>query len=138
MVESLEVERDPVLEALTNLSEVATSSASDLAELNEDLAILRRNRLQGWTWRRIIADTDSPNPLSLLTKIAADLARACGGFRRALAVGLRREGLQVTEIATLFEVSRQRVSALLRPVGTAGTDDTDDSEEVEEPASEAM
>jgi hypothetical protein len=135
MVDSLEVEQDPVLEALTNLSEIATSSASDLAELNEDLAILRRNRLQGWTWRRIVTDADSPNPLSLLTKIAADLARACGGFRRALAVGLRREGLQVTEIATLFEVSRQRVSALLRPGNTAGTEE---SQAPEEPASEAM
>jgi hypothetical protein len=135
MVDSLEVEQDPVLEALTNLSEVATSSASDLAELNEELAILRRNRLQGWSWRRIVADADSPNPLALLTKIAADLGRACGGFRRALAVGLQREGLQVTEIATLFEVSRQRVSALLRPTAAGGTDDP---EAEEEPATEAM
>jgi hypothetical protein len=142
MVDSLEVELDPVLLALTNLSEVATSSASDLAELNENLAILRRNRLQGWSWRRIIADAESPNPLALLTKIAADLARACGGFRRALAVGLRREGLQVTEIATLFVVSRQRVSALLRP--GAGGDGDGDGEEIDDPdsseesASEAM
>jgi hypothetical protein len=136
MVDSLEIERDPVLEALTNLSAVATSSANDLADLNEDLAILRRNRLQGWTWRRIITDANSPNPLSLLTKIAADLARACGGFRRALAVGLRREGLQVTEIAGLFEVSRQRVSALLRPPGVGGADEEVDA--VDELASEAM
>jgi hypothetical protein len=135
MVDSLELERDPVLEALTTLSEVATASASDLADLNEDLAILRRNRLQGWTWRRIIADAESPNPLSLLTKIAADLARACGGFRRALAVGLRREGLQVTEIASLFDVSRQRVSALLRP-GTPGL--TEELEELEESATESV
>src|ERR1700677_2073207 len=135
MVDSLEAQQDPVLEALANLSEVATTSASDLADLNEDLAILRRNRLQGWSWRRIIADDNSPNPLSLLTKIAADLARACGGFRRALALGMRREGLQGTEIATLFEVARQRVTALLRPGGAGGPDD---SEAPEEPASEAM
>jgi hypothetical protein len=138
MVDSLEVKQDPVLEALTNLSEVATSSANDLADLKEDLAVLRHNRLQGWSWRRIITDDNSPNPLSLLTKIAADLARACGGFRRALALGLRREGLQVTEIATLFEVSRQRVSALLRPGGAGGSEDSEESETPDEPASEAM
>jgi predicted XRE-type DNA-binding protein len=132
MTESLEVEQDPVLEALSVLSEVAISSASDLADLNEDLAGLRQSRLQGWTWRRIISDADTPNPLSLLSKIAADLARACGGFRRALAQGLRREGLQITEIASIFEVSRQRVSALIRSNGSSGTGES------EEPAPESM
>jgi predicted XRE-type DNA-binding protein len=127
MAESLEVEQDPVLEALSNLSEVAISSASDLADLNKDLAGLRLNRLQGWTWRRIIADADTPNPLTLLSKIAADLALACGGFRRALALGLRREGLQITEIATIFEVSRQRVSALIRSNGPGGSDESEGS-----------
>jgi hypothetical protein len=75
---------------------------------------LRQNRLDGWTLRRMMAEAGSPSSLSLMTNIAASLARACGGFRRALALGLRQEGLQVTEIATLFEVSRQRVSALVR------------------------
>jgi hypothetical protein len=117
MAESLEREEDPVLLALATLSEAAISSASDLMELNEDLAYLRRNRLEGWTWRRIIADADSPNPLASMASIAANLSRACGGFRRALALGLRNEGLQVTEIASMFAVSRQRVSALIRPNG---------------------
>jgi hypothetical protein len=126
MAESLELEQDPVLVALVYLSEVALSSASDLMELHEDLASLRHNRRQGWTWRRIIAEADSPNPLSSMAKIAANLARACGGFRRALALGLRNEGLQVTEIASMFEVSRQRVSALIRPNGT--TNDLDELE----------
>jgi hypothetical protein len=123
MAESVGVEQDLVLEALTNLSDVATSTADDLAELNEDLARIRRRRLQGSSWRHIISDTDTPNPLSLLTKVAADLALACGGFRRAVAIGLRREGLQVTEIAGLFDVSRQRVSALIRSHGASGNDD---------------
>jgi hypothetical protein len=100
--------------ALMKLSDVAASSANELISLNEDLAELRDHRERGWSWRRIISDGDLPSPLSTLAKIAADIARASGSFRRALALGLRDEGMQVTEIAKLFEVSRQRVSALLR------------------------
>jgi hypothetical protein len=106
---------DPVVAALTNLSEVATSSADNLMGLNEDIATLHSRRRRGWSWNRIISDEESPNPLSSLTAIATNFARASGGFRRALAVGLRKEGMEVTEIASLFGVSRQRVSALIRP-----------------------
>jgi hypothetical protein len=131
MADIQEREQDPVLVALTSLSDVAASSATDLADLNQDLAQIREHRIRGWSWRQIISDVDSPNPLAVLTKIATNLARASGGFRRALAMGLRREGMQVTEIAGLFEVSRQRVSALIRPRASsddavASTDDMDE------------
>ena len=105
---------DPVVAAITTLSAVASSSADDLIRLNEDLAALRNHRVRGRSWHRIISEVDSPNPLSALTTIASNFARASGAFRRALAVGLRKEGMQVTEIAALFGVSRQRVSALIR------------------------
>jgi hypothetical protein len=113
--QSGEAREDPVVTALTTLSDVATSSADDLLGLNEHLDEIRSRRIRGWSWHRIISDVDVPNPLSLLTHIATNFARASGGFRRALAVGLRKEGMQVTEIASLFGVSRQRVSALIRP-----------------------
>ena len=115
-------EQDPVLEALASLSDAATTGATHLTVLHEDLLAVRAHRLGGWSWRRIVSDANLSNPLSSLTAVAADLARACGAFRRALAGGLRREGLQVTEIASIFDVSRQRVSALLRP----GADDEED------------
>jgi hypothetical protein len=115
MAETGEIEQDRVLGALASLSEVATSSANELIALSEDLADIRRHRISGWSWRRIVSSEDSPKPLSILTHIASDFARASGGYRRALAHGLREEGMQVTEIANLFEVSRQRVSALIRP-----------------------
>jgi hypothetical protein len=100
---------------LATLSHVATTSANELLGLNDDLTTIRERRLSGWSWRRIMNDSDSPKALSSITEIAASFARASGGFRRALAHGLRKEGLQVTEVASLFDVSRQRVSALLRP-----------------------
>jgi len=124
MAETIGVERDLVLEALTNLSDVATSTADDLAELNEDLARMRRSRQLGSSWRHILSEPDTANPLSIVNKLAADLALACGGFRRAMAIGLRREGLAVTEIAGLFDVSRQRVGALIRSSGTGRNDET--------------
>jgi predicted XRE-type DNA-binding protein len=52
------------------------------------------------------------SPLSAAAKIAANLACRAGEFRRALARALHNEGMRITEIASLFEVSRQRVSAL--------------------------
>ncbi len=128
MAELLKAEEDPVLEALASLSDVATSSAEDLVTLNEDLLRVRQRRLQGSSWRHIMADSSSPHLLSTLTKIVADLGRACGGFRRALALGLRSEGLQVTEIGTLFRVSRQRVSALIRTNGVSSPEETGDPE----------
>jgi hypothetical protein len=106
---------DPVVAALVALSDVAVSSADDLISLNEDLVALRNHRVRGRSWHRIISDVDPPNPLPSLTTIATSFARASGAFRRALAVGLRKEGMQVSEIAALFGVSRQRVSALIRP-----------------------
>jgi hypothetical protein len=110
-----ETGEDPVVVALAALSDVAASSADDLMSLNENLAALRNHRVRGRSWHRIISDSDSPNPLPNLTTIATNFARASGAFRRALAVGLRKEGMQVSEIAALFGVSRQRVSALIRP-----------------------
>ena len=50
-----------------------------------------------------------------MTSIAATIARAGANFRRALVLSLRGEGMQVSGIGLLLEVSRQRVSALLRP-----------------------
>jgi hypothetical protein len=115
MAETQAMEQDLVLGALASLSEIATTSANELLALTEDLADIRRQRIDGWSWRRIVSSEESPKPLSVLTHIASNFARASGGYRRALANGLRAEGMQVTEIASLFEVSRQRVSALIRP-----------------------
>jgi predicted XRE-type DNA-binding protein len=118
--------QDPVSEALTNLSEVAASSAKDLTALDEGLVDMKRRRARGTSWREIISSAGSPNPLAAMASIATNLGRATGALRRALAGALRNEGMQVTEIAKLFDVSRQRVSALLRTRRINGTHGTDD------------
>lgn len=114
-METKDVEQDPAFHALTALAEAAASSADDLNALDDELTAMGRHRRQGWSWRRIVSSNGATSPLSGAARIAANLARAAGGFRRALAQALQNEGMQVTAIADLFAVSRQRVSALTRP-----------------------
>jgi hypothetical protein len=76
---------------------------------------VQHRRRRGWSWQRIMSSAGPHNPLKATTGILADVARASGEFRRALAKSLRDEGMHTTEIARLLDVTRQRVSALLRP-----------------------
>lgn len=113
MTETHNKENDAALHALTALSEAAASTARDLDALAGDLSQMVRRREEGWTWLRIASTEQGLNPLSTVTKILADLGIAIGGFRRSLARALIGEGMKVTEIAGLLEVSRQRVSTLV-------------------------
>jgi hypothetical protein len=118
MAETVDREQDPALEALTTLSEAAAASARELTLLDHEFAAMRRRRYRGWSWRQIFASARSAEMLSCAARIVAHLGRATGGFRRAAARALRSEGMQVVQIAALLEVSRQRVSALVRPKRT--------------------
>jgi hypothetical protein len=119
MPDTTDLDHDVALNALNSLSQTTESSIDGLANVNSQLAELRRRRRRGWSWRRIIAESDSPNPLAIATSVAANLAVATGEFRRALVKALRNEGLPLTKIAPLLEVSRQRVGALLNRGGRA-------------------
>lgn len=114
MTDTQSSDEDLALDALTELSDVAESSAAELSAVRDDLSTMRHRRLQGWSWRRIISSTNASNPLTVVSRIAAQIGRASGRFRRALARALRSEGMRLTEIGRLLEVSRQRVSALVR------------------------
>jgi hypothetical protein len=109
-------EPDPALEALTTLSAVAARSAQDLNAVNDDLLAMERHRRNGWSWRQIMSASSGPgSPLSAMARIVGDLRHAGAEFRRALARALRLEGMRISEIGSLLQVSRQRVTALLRP-----------------------
>jgi hypothetical protein len=113
MPDTKQADEDLALSALNSLSETTASSIEGLTAVNFQLAEVRRRRRRGWTWLRIASNADGPNPLATVTAIAADLAVATGEFRRALAHSLRSEGLPLSRIASLLDVSRQRVGALL-------------------------
>jgi hypothetical protein len=115
MIEPTELEREPAVSALEHLSQVADAGATELRTIGDDLTTMQTQRKRGWSWRRILATSSLPQPLSRLSRLTAELGAASGAFRRALVRALRSEGMQITTIAGLFEVSRQRVSALVRP-----------------------
>jgi hypothetical protein len=120
MIENHTAEHDSALDALTNLTDVTRAGTDELITINVELTRMSRQRQTGWSWRRIMSATDVPNPLSVVSTITANLARAAGRFRRSLVRSLRTEGMQVNEIGSLLAVSRQRVSALARHRPTDG------------------
>lgn len=109
-----EREDDVALEALSSLEEVTASSIAGLSEVQEQLTEVHELRMRGWSWRRIYAAEDAPKPLAAVTSIAANLGRASANFRRTVVGALHGEGLHLSHIGPLLEVSRQRVRALLR------------------------
>jgi hypothetical protein len=106
---------DATLSALNNLAEVTSSSIETLGEVHDQLALVERRRRRGWSWRRIFSQARTPNPLALVTCVAIELGRATAEFRRAIARALRSEGMTISDVGPILSVSRQRVSALLRP-----------------------
>ena len=106
---------DPALEALTTLSEVASASADGLNVVGDELSSMKRRRSRGWSWRRILSSGSSASLLSDVARIVANLGGASGAFRRTVAQALKKEGMQLKDIASLLAVSRQRISAVIRP-----------------------
>jgi hypothetical protein len=107
--------QDPATGALDHLVRMANSSAHALSDVEDDLGTMQDQRRRGWSWRRIVTTPDALKPIGRMTEIAAQLAAAGGTFRRALTKALRKEGMPVSDIGDAFGVSRQRISALLRP-----------------------
>ena len=109
-----DIHQDTATIALDHLANAADEGVAELQELQRDLRNMREHRLRGWSWRQVMSTASVPKPLVRMARIASDLGAAGGSFRRALAQTLRSEGMQVSAIADLFDVSRQRVSTLIR------------------------
>lgn len=100
------------------LADLVTALDQTIAELEQ--AKGRAQRLQQrWSGETGLLDAvqAEPGPLvvELLTSSIDRLADAGSRWRRAEARVLHEEGASMTRIAQLFGVSRQRISALLRP-----------------------
>ncbi|MEA2715707.1 MAG: hypothetical protein QOI99_24, partial [Actinomycetota bacterium] len=105
---------DGVLAALDGMTAAVQENIKDERVLVRRLGRLRDGRARGATWQDLLTRETRPGALGLATQILRRLTGAAGRFRRALAAGLRAEGATIPAIATLFGVSHQRVSALLR------------------------
>lgn len=105
---------DPVLDALERL-------VSDLREnIDSNTAAIARARTiadmrsRGLPYRQIADETGRPLVVELITENLERLRMSGAELRRAQAEALHDEGLTMGEIAELFGVTRQRVSAILR------------------------
>jgi hypothetical protein len=75
---------------------------------------LRQQREQGAGYRELVAGSERPLIVELVSERLEEIASAGARFRRAAAAGLYEEGMTMEEIAATFGVSRQRVSTILR------------------------
>jgi hypothetical protein len=105
---------DEVLVALDELKLVLreTTERSEAAIRRAD--VIRQLRERGHPFREIVPMEERPLIVELLSQSLFELSDASGRFRRAEARALYREGLTMAEIAELFNITRQRVAALLR------------------------
>lgn len=105
---------DEVSESLDAVAEAAEENAETsrvVAERARELAVRRRT---GRPYRDVVADAPRPLVAELLSRMIHRLYRSGSRLRRAEARILHEEGLTMEEIGSLFGVSRQRVSRLVR------------------------
>lgn len=103
-----------MIDALDNLVEALSRNieASELAMRRA--GTIKELRARGLEYRVIADETGEPLVVQLVTE-NLDRLRVYGAqLRRAHAAALHHEGLTMDQIAELFGVTRQRISALLR------------------------
>src|SRR5579884_376633 len=105
---------DPFLDALDQL-EVALEANLERAELmKQRMEDIRRRRAAGQSYLQIVPEEQEPLIVHLLTDSAVTLDRVGAQVRRTEARVLHEAGMTMDQIARIFRVSRQRISALLR------------------------
>lgn len=102
-----------MIAALDELENAMRDMIADAPVVLARINTLRALRDGGASYREIVTGKDRPVLEMLSTLDEKSLQEAEGDFRRLLARALRRDGMTMQDIADLFRVSRQRVSAML-------------------------
>lgn len=105
---------DEFMEALDELDRALDESIDMARRMKERIVEFRRARFEGRPLREIVAREKTPLIVQLLTESTNLLHSSGNRVRRTEARALHGEGMTMDEIAKLFGVTRQRVSALLR------------------------
>jgi hypothetical protein len=105
---------DDAFEALQALAGALDSSIVELQSARQRVSHLMDARGAGKPWREIVEAEDPPLVVETLSTVLDRLAVVGSRFRRLEARALYGDGLSMERIATMFGVTRQRVSALLR------------------------
>ncbi len=116
-------ERAVFREAIDDLEHALERSISMARQMQTRIHELRAAEADGRELRDIVSREDPPLIVQLLTESAQLLDAYGSRLRRAEARALHREGMTMDEIAHLFGVTRQRISALLRDDGRPRTAD---------------
>lgn len=112
-------ETEAFLRAIDDLDLALDHSIELTRRMKERIEEIRRTIASGRPLGEIVPAEQRPVLVQLLTE-NAKLLQSCGTrVRRAEALALHREGMTMNEIARLFGVTRQRVSALLRNSGAS-------------------
>jgi predicted XRE-type DNA-binding protein len=111
---------DAVLVALDHLVAAARANIVAWVGIMERVEKIREQRRLGLAYTQMSVTADSPPIIDVVASNQERLTVAAAHFRRALAHQLADEGWSTAEIARTFGVTRQRVSALLKP-GDGGT-----------------
>jgi len=109
-----DVANDPVLEALDGLVRALRNNQARIEATIARAERIREQRDAGLSYREIESGVDRPLIVELTRDNLAALVEAGSRLRRAEARALHAEGMTMEQIAELFGVTRQRVSALLR------------------------
>ncbi len=101
----------------TELDMVAREIDQAIAEGEEATQAVRRlagARRRGESWMSIVSGGEAPDrSVRTVQGVAGRLGASAGQLRRVIARGLAQEGRSTREIGRLFEISHQRVSAIL-------------------------
>jgi DNA-binding transcriptional regulator GbsR (MarR family) len=107
-------ETDVFMEALTELDRALDQCTEMIERMRQRIEHIRGVHAEGRPLHEIVPEEESPLIVQLLTE-STNLLHSYGNrVRRTEARALHREGMTMDEIAKLFGVTRQRVSALLR------------------------
>jgi hypothetical protein len=109
-----DVADDEVLDALDDLVRALEANRDRIDATIERAATMRQEREQGRSYREIESGVTGPLVVEMTRDNLAVLTDAGSRLRKAEARALHNEGLTMDQIAELFGVTRQRVSALLR------------------------
>lgn len=105
---------DPVIAALDDLVEALNQNAEAIEMAIERARAIKELRAKGLAYGAIADETGAPLVVQLVTQNLERLRIHGAQLRKAHAAALHEEGLTMDQIAELFGVTRQRISALLR------------------------
>jgi DNA-directed RNA polymerase sigma subunit (sigma70/sigma32) len=103
-----------LLSALRQLDQALDENIDRAQRMKRRIAELEQAAATGRPIKEIVTEEETPLLVQLLTESADALHEYGSRVRRTEARALHREGMTMDQIARLFGVTRQRVSALLR------------------------